>query len=83
MSDREKRMFCIEVTDRRLGDLGVSVVVLAATPVEARAEVCRLYPEYEERGKLGPCIRQVRHIHVDWDAGRLVIAKTPIRRTLG
>lgn len=83
MSNRDNRMFCVEVTDRHQNDLGAAIVVLAKTPVEARAEVCRMYPEYVERGKLGACIREVRHIHCDWDAGRIVIAKPRIRLRFG
>lgn len=82
LSNHGKRMYCVEISRRHPGDLGASVVVFAKSPVEARAEVCWLYPEYVERGKLGPCIREVRHIHCDWDAGRVVIAKARIRRRL-
>ncbi len=79
----DSRMFSVEVKQRRIGDLGVTVIVLARNQVEAHTEVCRLYPEYVERGKFEACIREVRHIHCDWDAGRVVVAKRPIRLRLG
>jgi hypothetical protein len=76
-------MFCVEVKERRIGDLGVTIIVLSRSQLEARTEVCRLYPEYVERGTLEACIREVRHIHCDWDAGRVLVAKNPIRLRLG
>lgn len=83
MSNRDRRMFCVEISDRHPGDLGASVVVLAATPVEARAELVKLYPEYLRGGKLAACIREVKHIHCDWDAGRVFIVKRRLRLRLG
>lgn len=79
---RTRRMFCVEVTHRYVGDLGASVIVLAHDVVEAVAEARRRYPEYTEVRKAGGRVFEVGHVHHDWSTGQTFITERNVRLSI-
>ena len=74
-----KAMYCVEINGRHPGDLGISAVVLARDPIEAVAEVRRLFPEHVGKSKGNGRVYEVAHLEIDWDSGRTFITRKKLR----
>jgi hypothetical protein len=64
--------------DRGVGDLGVSVVVLATDRLSAVEEASKLFPEHRRLCERGH-VYAVKYAEVDWQSGQVFIVRRRLR----
>lgn len=79
VSRPKQSMFCVEITKRHPGDLGISVIVLARDPLEAVGKARRLYPEFVDKEEKNGRVYEAAHIEIDWDSGSTYIIRKDVR----
>ena len=71
------RMYSVEF-ERQVGDLGVSVVLLADNPLAAIDQAFTWFPEYLREGFRGD-VFEAEYAEIDWDSGRSFVVRKRLR----
>lgn len=79
MKKPKKAMFAVESNNRHSKDLGITILVLVRSHSEALATAKKLYPEHTTKKGSGGRIFPVSHAIVDWDTGKSLIIREPMR----
>ena len=71
LSGIKPRMYSVDF-ENHLGDLGVTVIVLADTPEAALERVCKLFREYRRVSRRDHTF-QVEYAEIDWETGQAFV----------